>query len=811
MIKKLFVAVAVVILMLSENFIIAQPILLQGKIFSSKTHEPLSFANIRIKGTTNGTAANIEGDFQIKLPDGQYEIIASFIGFKSDTIKINLSHNLKIQIELEPIELKLQEVTILPKENPANRIIRKAIQRKNEREKLFQDYSFTAYTKGLIKTTRDITTGDNSVGIGLGEKDTAALKISGLLENQSRGFFKKPKFYKEEIIARKQSANFPPSINVLTGGRVIQNFYTDDILFFNRELPSPISNDALDYYYFILEDSLAMDDKKVYQIYFEPDDKSDPGFLGKIFVLDKSFDLIKLDINLNAAANPGGIFSKINIYQQFMPFENNIYMPIDYRLFVEGNFLGLVKFGFELNTIMYDYKINSGIKEDFFDKAIVKVLSDADRKDSLYWMGVQTIPNTENELKAYQRIDSLESIPKSFADRFSWLALQNSIDDYWSVTGPLGIYSFNPIEGHGINFGISYYDRNEKRFSFTTKASYGFSDKDYKWNFSSTYLLDEYRTTKANINIFNDLKILFDDSDEYSSLTSTLTSLFGHYDFRDYYYSKGINLNISSEIFPILQLGAGFTAMTNNSAFVNTEFSFFNRKKFYSINQPILNSRINFLTLSWQIDFRNFIEDGYFRRRISEGKSNIIFSGQTIISSSKLIKSKFDFVQHNFKINSHINSFKSTSLDLNMTSVFTINAMPFQMLYALPGNIQSIGKDFTFRTLNYNEVFSDKAITLGAQYFWGDYIFKMLKIPYLKDWQMLLSFHFNAAWTEMTNESRNLNKNLFLKNPVQFNTPFYEAGFAIGQILFPLKFEFTWKLNHFGKNNFVFGINSFVF
>jgi len=37
-----------------------------------------------------------------------------------------------------------------------------------------------------------------------------------------------------------------------------------------------------------------------------------------------------------------------------------------------------------------------------------------------------------------------------------------------------------------------------------------------------------------------------------------------------------------------------------------------------------------------------------------------------------------------------------------------------------------------------------------------------------------------------------------------------EAGFGIGQILIPMKMEFTWKLNHFGYNNFVFSLNTFV-
>lgn len=89
-------------------------------------------------------------------------------------------------------------------------------------------------------------------------------------------------------------------------------------------------------------------------------------------------------------------------------------MPVDYRLFVKANLLGLVRFGFELNTIMFNYSVNSSFSENIFDKAIVTVVPDADNIDSMYWQNTQTIPNTLEEQIAYNRIDSVKSIPKSF-------------------------------------------------------------------------------------------------------------------------------------------------------------------------------------------------------------------------------------------------------------------------------------------------------------------------------------------------------------------------------------------------------------
>lgn len=171
-------------------------------------------------------------------------------------------------------------------------------------------------------------------------------------------------------------------------------------------------------------------------------------------------------------------------------------MPIDYRLFVEGNFLGIAKFGFEINSIMYDYEINKNINDDLFDKAVLTVSGDADKKDSLYWKGVQTIPNTKEEFAAYKRIDSLEAIPRNFWDEFSFLSDNVKINDNLSITGPMGLYSFNRVEGHRLNFGFAIGNFENKRFYLNTDFGYGFSDKKFKSELETNYYLGDYRTNR---------------------------------------------------------------------------------------------------------------------------------------------------------------------------------------------------------------------------------------------------------------------------------------------------------------------------
>ncbi len=802
--KYIFLALTFFILS-SHSF--SQQVTLTGKVIDKPTSSPLSFASVRLSGTTSGTTTNYEGNFELRLKPGNYKLIATFIGYRSDTIAVSLNSNKKITFTLEPIPVNLAEITVLPGENPALEIIRRVIEAKHERKSKLNSYIFGAYTKGLIKTTRDFSASSSGVGLSIGTKDTAQLKISGIIENESRGYFKKPNQYKDEIIARKQSANTPSSVNTLTGGRIIQNFYTDDIQFLNRPLPSPISDDAIDYYDYFIEDTLAFDNKNVFQIHVEPLKKSDPGFVGKIFVADGIYSLVKIDVLLNNAANFGRIFDRIQIIQQFNPFEKDIYMPIDYRVFAEGNFLGIAKFGFELNTIFYDYKINEPINDDFFGMAIVKVMTDADKKDSAYWKSTQTIANTLEELQAYKRIDSLEAMPKTFWDRFSFLSTSIDIDENFSITGPISLYSFNRVEGHTINFGARVSQLNEKRFNSNLDLSYGFADKKLKTDFSATYYLGEYRTASILVTANNKLIDLFRESIRFNKLTSTFTNLFGKYDFRDYYYTKGFSVNLWSDVFPVLRLGVGVTNRTDNNGYNNSDFSILNASKRYNLNTSIYETKINALTAGFRLDFRKYVEDGYFRRRTGQNKFILLLSGDALFSNRSTLNSSVDFQLYRYSLNGYLPTYKSANMNFVLSGVYSDGPIPFQMMYSLPGNIEGSSQSFTMRTLRTGEVFGDRVVVLSIENNTNDELFRLLGLTFLSDLQLNLTLHLNAALLEISPKSKLIFPH-HVTTFTEYKSPFYEIGFGIGHPLFPFRLEFTWKLNYFGNNNFVFGINT---
>lgn len=63
--------------------------LVGGKILDSATQQPLSGASVFAQNTTQGTTSNAEGVFIMRLPNGGYDLIISYTGYETRSIRIS--------------------------------------------------------------------------------------------------------------------------------------------------------------------------------------------------------------------------------------------------------------------------------------------------------------------------------------------------------------------------------------------------------------------------------------------------------------------------------------------------------------------------------------------------------------------------------------------------------------------------------------------------------------------------------------------------------------------------------------------------
>src|SRR5687768_9680033 len=82
----------------------AQERTISGKVMSSEDGSPLPGVNVIVKGTTNGTATDAEGQYTLSVPGTDNVLVFSFVGFAT-VEKVATATIIDVQMELDAKQL----------------------------------------------------------------------------------------------------------------------------------------------------------------------------------------------------------------------------------------------------------------------------------------------------------------------------------------------------------------------------------------------------------------------------------------------------------------------------------------------------------------------------------------------------------------------------------------------------------------------------------------------------------------------------------------------------------------------------------
>ena len=87
----------------------------KGFVYDKATGEPVMFSNIYLKGTTYGASTDVNGYFSVtKIPDGEYTILVTFLGYDtiSENISLKKNDNISKKYYLSEASVQLDAVQI---------------------------------------------------------------------------------------------------------------------------------------------------------------------------------------------------------------------------------------------------------------------------------------------------------------------------------------------------------------------------------------------------------------------------------------------------------------------------------------------------------------------------------------------------------------------------------------------------------------------------------------------------------------------------------------------------------------------------
>jgi hypothetical protein len=96
-------------LLFSAGIAMAQTVV-SGTVVSAEDGEPIIGASVLIKGTKQGVATDIDGNFSIKTSQSNPQVVISYIGMQTVTLKGK--QGMKIQMEPDQTTQRLDEVVV---------------------------------------------------------------------------------------------------------------------------------------------------------------------------------------------------------------------------------------------------------------------------------------------------------------------------------------------------------------------------------------------------------------------------------------------------------------------------------------------------------------------------------------------------------------------------------------------------------------------------------------------------------------------------------------------------------------------------
>ncbi|WP_192346976.1 DUF5686 and carboxypeptidase regulatory-like domain-containing protein [Algoriphagus sp. Y33] len=526
---------------------------IRGKVKSSDG-EPLAYASVYIRNLGDGVPTNEEGNYEYKLPEGIYDVLVQFLGYKSQIETIIVTDEWTTRdFVMEPQEYTLAEVEVRAgAEDPALTIMRKAIAKAKYHRLQIQKYSMSVYLKGTGKLTDAPFFLRKTI-----EKEGLKLNEAYTSESVSRITFTQPNKVEEKVISIRtngdnQSTSPAPYIQT--------TFYQEKI----NGIISPLSRAAFQYYKFRYEGSFLDQNVVVNKIKVTPRSRGEQVFEGFIYIIEDLWAIHSLNLQTSLLG------FQIQAKQQYAPVAENVWMPLTHtydfggKIFgFEGNFKYLastreyeielnpdlatvpeiidekvqevpdeaVKFDKSLSALeqlakeepktrkeyrklMNEYEKQS-LKEqkepEIVQETYYEVDSMAKKYNQAYWDSIRPVPLTESEVQGYHRDDSLATVEAAKMSDVDSVAkkAKRKLRPLDFMNG--GSYSM----GKGVSIGFK---ENWTKTSFNTVEGFKLGMGLFYRKQSSTKLADSVSVLRKSFNIEPELRYGFSSDRFYGKV-----------------------------------------------------------------------------------------------------------------------------------------------------------------------------------------------------------------------------------------------------------------------------------------------------
>lgn len=700
-----------------------------GSVTEIESGEGLPAATVLIVGSYRGTITNNEGFFSLNIDSLPVTLQFRYIGFETQELTIQKEPDSPFSIEMIPSIASLGEITVTG-DDPGLSIMELVIERKKIWRSTLNNYQVDAYTRQSLSN------------------DTSIVSIT---ESSSIAYWDRIEGHREVQLTRRQTMNITEDNN-FAGVRYLPNFYDDNIEIAGYNLVGITHPNTTRYYGFKLLDTQQMDGKPLYKIEVIPKRTRQPLFEGIAWVLGRDYALLEVVLTPNDVVSFPPPIQDFNLAykQQFSNYGGEYWLPVDMRIegLIRIGMIGLQFPSMKFSQIsrLSDYEINTSIPDSIFSNEEFLVRADSSEIEG-QTLSSEPIPLTEEEMLAYETIDSTKTIEEAFKpEGFLAKMIEDDTSEDSERSGlsnliPNGLtprWRYNRMDGHHV--GLNYQKRVDE-IGLSTEIFAGYSFHSQNWDYGISFSKKLIDLNGSAIDLLAGYEEKTDtryQSELYRLGFGSINTFIGGGDYFDYFRNEKMTAGLRLQsILPRTDFTINFhrelqSSFDNVEVFDNSLFGNHDpRRDNIAIEDGILHS-VKF-ELGYNVEAQNYGFTGKRQIRLISEFSN------------ESIGSDFNFSKHTVKIDWNLNTFYqrrlfANTLDFHLTAGTSIGELPLQRFGAIDGSMNRFTPFGSLKT-RYSLPYEGNRFWLAtAEHNFRTIPFELLGLRYLveKGWGLIL-------------------------------------------------------------------------
>lgn len=814
-----------IVLSFCVSEVMAQATKVMGKVVDAQTGEPLPLVSIVFVGTTIGTTTDFEGNYSLETREDVSELMAAYLSYERQTVPVNKGAFNRIDFRLKPIVNDLDEVKIVPGENPAHAILRNVSKNKkknNPAEK--SSYSYTTYTKmeldvANIKPQFRNKKLQKNFGFIFQYMDTSAINGKAYLpvmisEASADYYYRRSPRVSREVVKASRISGIEEDYTLaqFTGHlHVNVNLYDNYINIFEVNFASPLSEHGLLYYKYFLVDSITKEGRKIYKIRFHPKGLGTPVFDGEINIDSTSWALESARVRMAKGLNVNWIKDLVIENENTLVNDSTWFLKRDK---ITADFTVVMRDSSKLMSFMghrqIDYsnvKVNEPIPEKIqkMDNDVM-INKDVLKNDESYWQSVRPHELSERELNIYSMVDSIKNVPlyQNIYD-----LIQTVFLGYYNTTyvgfGPYyKLMSFNELEGVRFQLGMKTTSDLSEKVRLSGYAAYSTKDEKVKGGGTVELMFNNQPTSKLTVSGKHDVLQLGASENAFTT-GNILASILARGDNEKLTLVNQFDLKYEKE---------WRQWITNTFSYSYREMFPTRYVDFLRMDSTRLTSiRTSELHIGTRLSKNEIMVRQTFDK-VSMGSDYPIVGIDFTAGLKNVLNSDYEYYRLELSIKHDFDIAPIGYSDVLLSGGKIFGRVPYPLLKLHEGNATYFYDPNAFSCMDFYEFASD----LWGAVFWEHHFrgFFLGKIPLMKRLKWREVATVKALWGRLSDKNDGSMASsdallLFPEGMTSVSKPYIEVGVGIENILRFIRVDAMWRLthrdNHDGRTVDNFAIN----